>query len=279
MISGVAGTPPSRGTIGEVSWATWLVDYDLGHRWAPEENKAGEPTFMPRKGYEEYRRFKLNPDAGGLGHEALGRHAAEGLGLGPRLSPALPAGGGAPRAFRRHRHAHDRRHLLPRAGHVEPGAVHRQAVRRRRLRDHRDGSGGDHAGDQAQPRHRPRDEPARRGQFRPGQSARNHAAAPGPGAGRNGGRLCGDGREHRAGRQPRGRSHRRQLAAVAGGVPRADRRARKSEAVCAAASRPPTPRRPRRRWRRRLASRLRRPWPACPRARPAGAAAAPAARA
>jgi purine nucleoside permease len=62
VISGVAGTPPARGTIGEVSWATWLVDYDLGHRWAPEENKPGEPTFMPRKGYEEYRRFKLDPD-------------------------------------------------------------------------------------------------------------------------------------------------------------------------------------------------------------------------
>ncbi|RZI65539.1 MAG: purine nucleoside permease [Variovorax sp.] len=61
VISGVAGTPPQRGTIGEVNWATWLVDYDLGHRWAPEENKAGEPTFMPRKGYEEYRRFQLNP--------------------------------------------------------------------------------------------------------------------------------------------------------------------------------------------------------------------------
>ncbi|WP_269758967.1 hypothetical protein [Variovorax sp. E3] len=41
VISGVAGTPPSRGTIGEVNWGTWLVDYDLGHRWAPEENKAG----------------------------------------------------------------------------------------------------------------------------------------------------------------------------------------------------------------------------------------------
>src|SRR5262245_37567054 len=62
VISGVAGTPPSRGTIGEVNWATWLVDYDLGHRWAPEENKSGEPTFMPRKGYEEYRRFQLNPE-------------------------------------------------------------------------------------------------------------------------------------------------------------------------------------------------------------------------
>ncbi|MBS0448489.1 MAG: purine nucleoside permease [Proteobacteria bacterium] len=61
VISGVAGTPPSRGTIGEVNWATWLVDYDLGHRWAPEENKPGEPTFMPRKGYEAVRLFQLNP--------------------------------------------------------------------------------------------------------------------------------------------------------------------------------------------------------------------------
>jgi purine nucleoside permease len=61
IISGVAGTPPGRGTIGEVNWATWLVDYDLGHRWAPEENTPGAPTFMPRKGYEAYRVFKLNP--------------------------------------------------------------------------------------------------------------------------------------------------------------------------------------------------------------------------
>lgn len=61
IISGVAGTPPSRGTIGAVNWATWLVDYDLGHRWAPEEGKPGEPTFMPRKGYEAVRLFQMNP--------------------------------------------------------------------------------------------------------------------------------------------------------------------------------------------------------------------------
>ena len=61
VISGVAGTPPSRGTIGDVTWGSWLVDYDLGHRWAPEEGKPGEPVFVPRKGYEEYRRFQLNP--------------------------------------------------------------------------------------------------------------------------------------------------------------------------------------------------------------------------
>lgn len=62
IISGVAGTPPARGTIGEVNWGSWLVDYDLGHRWAPEEGEPGAPTFMPRKGYEAVRLFRLNPD-------------------------------------------------------------------------------------------------------------------------------------------------------------------------------------------------------------------------
>lgn len=62
VISGVAGTPPQRGTIGDVSWATWAVDYDLGHRWAPEEGLQDGQTFMPRKGYENIRKFKLNPD-------------------------------------------------------------------------------------------------------------------------------------------------------------------------------------------------------------------------
>ncbi len=61
IISGVAGTPPSRGTIADVTWSTWLVDYDLGHRWAPEEGKPGEPVFIPRKGYESVRVFQINP--------------------------------------------------------------------------------------------------------------------------------------------------------------------------------------------------------------------------
>ena len=61
LLTGVAGTPPSRGTIGEVNWATWLVDYDLGHRWAQDEVKPGEPLFMPRKGYEKIRVYQLNP--------------------------------------------------------------------------------------------------------------------------------------------------------------------------------------------------------------------------
>jgi len=61
VISGVAGTPPSRGTIGDVSWGTWLVDYDLGHRWSPEEEPDVWPAFSPRKGYESIRVYQLNP--------------------------------------------------------------------------------------------------------------------------------------------------------------------------------------------------------------------------
>jgi purine nucleoside permease len=62
ILSGVAGTPPSRGTIGDVVWATWLVDYDLGHRWAHDEVPPGHPLFMPREGYESIRAYKLNAD-------------------------------------------------------------------------------------------------------------------------------------------------------------------------------------------------------------------------
>jgi purine nucleoside permease len=61
ILSGVGGTPPSKGTIADVSWGSWLVDYDLGHRWKPEEAQAGKPTFMPRSGYENIRRYQLNP--------------------------------------------------------------------------------------------------------------------------------------------------------------------------------------------------------------------------
>ena len=61
VLSGVAGTPPSRGTIGDVNWATWLVDYDLGHRWDQDEVAPGEPLFMPRKGYQSIRVYQLDP--------------------------------------------------------------------------------------------------------------------------------------------------------------------------------------------------------------------------
>lgn len=62
LLSGVGGTPPSRGTIGDVNWGSWLVDYDLGHRWLPNEGPQGAPVFMPRQGYENIRRYQLNSD-------------------------------------------------------------------------------------------------------------------------------------------------------------------------------------------------------------------------
>jgi len=62
VITGVGGTPPRAGTIAAVFWADWLIDYDLGHRWAPDEGEPGAAAFSPRKGYESVRQIKLNTD-------------------------------------------------------------------------------------------------------------------------------------------------------------------------------------------------------------------------
>ncbi len=61
IITGCAGTPPSVGTIAAVFWSDWLVDYDLGYRWAFGEVPAGAPLFAPREGDEEARLLKVNP--------------------------------------------------------------------------------------------------------------------------------------------------------------------------------------------------------------------------
>ncbi|MDR0770001.1 MAG: purine nucleoside permease [Burkholderiales bacterium] len=61
MISGAAGAPPSKATIGSVIWGTWLVDADLGHRWAPDESAAGELAFLPCQGFETTSVLRLNP--------------------------------------------------------------------------------------------------------------------------------------------------------------------------------------------------------------------------
>jgi purine nucleoside permease len=62
LLSGVGGTPPTQGTIGDVSWGTWLIDFDLGHRWSPTEEPTKAQAFMPRKGYEAIRCYQLNAD-------------------------------------------------------------------------------------------------------------------------------------------------------------------------------------------------------------------------
>ncbi len=217
VVSGVAGTPPSRGTIGEVSWATWLVDYDLGHRWAPEENTPGAPTFMPRKGYEEYRRFKLNPTL---------------VDWAMKLSADTPLkDSDAARKYRlRYPDAAARRAPSVRTGTHMTGdtffhgpGMSSQAQYIARL------YGADdylitemeaaaitlvikrtHGTDRVM---------SLRGavNFDQGNPKRDHAAAPRPRAGRNRRRLRRDGGEHRAGGLARGRSHRDELAAMAGG--------------------------------------------------------------
>ena len=216
VISGVAGTPPARGTIGEVNWATWLVDYDLGHRWAPEEGQPGEPTFMPRKGYEAYRRFQLNP--------ALVAWAM-------RLSADTPLKDSeAARKYRlRYPDAAARRapfvgtgtHMTGDTFFHGPG-MSKQAQYIAKLYGADDyvitemEAAADHAGDQAQ--HGTDRVMSLRGavNFDQGNPKETTLAASGPGTGRNRRWICRDGREHRAGRNPGGRPHRRQLAPVAG---------------------------------------------------------------
>ncbi len=60
IFTGVAGTPPSKGTIGDISIGTYVVDYDLGHRWSSDEVKSGAPLFTPRNGYESIRCYKMS---------------------------------------------------------------------------------------------------------------------------------------------------------------------------------------------------------------------------
>lgn len=61
MISGAAGAPPSQATIGSVIWGTWLVDADLGHRWAPDESASDEMPFLPCQGFGTTAALPLNP--------------------------------------------------------------------------------------------------------------------------------------------------------------------------------------------------------------------------
>jgi nucleoside phosphorylase len=217
VISGVAGTPPSRGTIGEVNWATWLVDYDLGHRWAPEENKPGEPTFMPRKGYEEYRRFQLNPDLVDWAMKLSANTPLKDSESARKYRLRYPDA-----AARRAPFVGTGTHMTGDTFFHGPG-MSKQAQYIAKLYGADDyvitemEAAAGHPGHQAHARHRPRHEPARRGQLRPGQPE----ARP----------RCSTWTPHRAKPQAalprrwrtsswwaaRGRPHRRRLAAVVGG--------------------------------------------------------------
>ncbi len=125
---------------------------------------------MPRKGYEEYRRFKLNPDL---------------VGWAMKLSADTPLkdSDSRPQAYRlRYPDAAARRapfvgtgtHMTGDTFFHGPG-MSKQAQYIAKLYGADDyvitemEAAAITLGDQAHPRHRPRDEPARRRQLRPGQ--------------------------------------------------------------------------------------------------------------
>lgn len=62
MVSGCAGGPPSRTTLGSVVLCDAVVDYELGHSWKESDGVEGEPTFMVMDDMKEMGYFKLNPD-------------------------------------------------------------------------------------------------------------------------------------------------------------------------------------------------------------------------
>ncbi|MGL6235089.1 MAG: hypothetical protein ACRC20_07060 [Segniliparus sp.] len=61
LFTGVAGTPPERGSIGDASWGSWLVDFDLGHKWGDKDGAPGDGGFRARAEYDDFARIRLDP--------------------------------------------------------------------------------------------------------------------------------------------------------------------------------------------------------------------------
>lgn len=62
MVSGCAGGPPSRTTLGSVVLCNAVVDYELGHSWKESDGKSGESTFMVMDSMKESGYFELDTD-------------------------------------------------------------------------------------------------------------------------------------------------------------------------------------------------------------------------
>ena len=61
LVSGCAGMPPSRGTLGDVVLADELVDFELGHAWTESDIASGTTaTFQRDKSYDRGGYIKLN---------------------------------------------------------------------------------------------------------------------------------------------------------------------------------------------------------------------------
>lgn len=62
MVSGCAGGPPSRTTLGSVVLCDAVVDYELGHSWKESDGVEGESTFLVMDSIKELGYFELNAD-------------------------------------------------------------------------------------------------------------------------------------------------------------------------------------------------------------------------
>ena len=62
MVSGCAGGPPSRTTLGSVVLCDAVVDYELGHSWKESDGVEGESTFLVMDSMKEMGYFRLNSD-------------------------------------------------------------------------------------------------------------------------------------------------------------------------------------------------------------------------
>jgi purine nucleoside permease len=47
LTAGIAGTPPSVGTLGFAAWARWLIDWDLGHHLLPDSAPQVPHGYLP----------------------------------------------------------------------------------------------------------------------------------------------------------------------------------------------------------------------------------------
>lgn len=60
LTSGIAGTPPEVGTLGDAAWADYVIDFDLGHHVLPEGDASPDDLFIYASGYEGTAVYNLN---------------------------------------------------------------------------------------------------------------------------------------------------------------------------------------------------------------------------
>lgn len=60
VTSGIAGTPPEVGTLGDAAWADYVIDFDLGHHLVPETDASPDDLFIYAPSYEGTAVYTLN---------------------------------------------------------------------------------------------------------------------------------------------------------------------------------------------------------------------------